>query len=292
MPPKFPDAPRSRCLPFDAYSASLETGNWSLYTYNGQPRRSFDVTSRSCSRGLLRYNVSQVERCLANKHVLMVGDSVTRHQMEALTVLLETGQYVHPVMRAARVAPMTDGIMKEPQDDRSFGCGDVIRCDFNKDTQQTEYYRINLYYHNARHNINVTHLGLYKFGRGRTPTGWYPPEQQVDFDDAAPGGWQGLRLDELASIARREVGTVDVLQLNAGLWMAHDSWPRENAVPWQKTFVDGDVDAAVLNLTLWESVVKRGAVSCSGALRPLWCWLGHGVLPGSSIGVTSWRCMT
>ena len=236
------------CLPFDPYAASLDAGHWQFSNpANISQPSSLHAFALRDDRGcdLRRYTAKEARVRLAGKHILFVGDSVTRHQFEALVIWLETGEYAEPYRRDPR--PYTT-LLDDPGDRSSIGCGTIMRCEFHKNMTHREWFRLNLYYHNREHDFNVTALGVYKYGLGHCPVGWYPPHPAVPFDTRTLA-WQGQTLSDMPSVVQRWFGAVDYAVINVGVWLPD--------APWIRLYIHGEVDEAKEALARWESVVKK-----------------------------------
>lgn len=238
--------PPSPCLPFDPFAADLQRGHWKFskpkHWREENCTREFLVdrtpsfmSPPGCSErapALRRFAADEVRGCLHNKHLLFIGDSVTRHQFESLIVLLETnspakGVSSNPTPHSALFRNSTN----------YNGCGERMRCETNRNANNHTALMENRYYFHPRHNITITMLGLYAYAFGHAPVGWRPAS--VPFSEEYE--WSEAGIPTLAGVIRQWFGAVDVLQVNAGIWglpaVMKRTWrsvSQYTAGPWQK----------------------------------------------------------
>lgn len=175
--PKKSGASRT-CLPTDlSPSSGLVNGKWTLSgLVGGELSRNesnfpqFQYSSNGCE--IRRVGVEEARSCLRNKHIVLLGDSLTRQLFGSLIIFLETGK---PGLRYKdKHDPAMPGWLESAQDssEAALGCGSsFLRCDgngpfFNKPENGEES---NRYYINPKHNLKVTFLGYYAAGCGREP---------------------------------------------------------------------------------------------------------------------------
>jgi hypothetical protein len=83
------EAPERKPLPQCVFSSlnTSEVGEWSQL-----PDRTSVYNLKQCD--LHDYQGAEARHCLANKHLIFVGDSITRYQYLSLVQMIESGQYV------------------------------------------------------------------------------------------------------------------------------------------------------------------------------------------------------
>jgi GDSL/SGNH-like Acyl-Esterase family found in Pmr5 and Cas1p len=175
---------------------------------SARPRNSHDS---SCS--LKRFTGSEAQACLRGKHVVFIGDSLMRHQMEGLTILLETGERGEPVTGDA-----TPHRPDFPNATNYNGCGPgPLRCDTEAKRVRGDNDGIvkNRYYRNLRTATNLTAFGVYRYAAGHFPVGWRP--HTTPFNRTALG-WQRGGIPTIAKLIQEWFGQVDVVVANIGIW--------------------------------------------------------------------------
>jgi GDSL/SGNH-like Acyl-Esterase family found in Pmr5 and Cas1p len=218
---------QTRCLPFDDKKATLDTGFWTFsmpgkitdrnctHTYDVVQNVSSD--SEGCS--LHRFEASEARSCLSGKHVVFIGDSVSRHQFESLIIWLQTGKHAVPQRR--NPTPFLHEFAVGTGN--SNGCGQYsVRCDYDRVETDLTLKVDNRYFRLADFDINVTAFGLYAFAYGHSPVGWFPPDvpfHQPNFE------WQRGGMPHIAAAIKKWFGQVDVIIANVGIWALEDLVP-------------------------------------------------------------------
>ena len=194
--------------------------------------------------------MDDAKRCLRGKHALFFGDSLTRHQFEALVIWLHTGTRAIPTGTDPRPrTPLLSVGHKTVHD--AYGCDKIMRCEVVPGDRDL---RLNMYYHDAEYDFNVTMLGVYYVSNAGGPLGWLP-NLTAAFN--ASWGWRELPMEDVpAALAQWTPFKFDHAVLNAGLW-AHRS-------AWLAPYVHGPIEDAVARLQPWERVMKqvRNASCC------------------------------
>jgi hypothetical protein len=160
--------------------ATLHSGVWKLSLD--------DMRSPSCKRSfeaadpieprceLLRVNAQQARECLNGKHIVLIGDSLTRYQYESLSVLIAYGENPDPTGRnpnhpANRWMRTAGGCT--PYDGN-------VRCDrFRDPFRLYETLHDNKYL--SVHGVNITLLGLYNVARGHAPMGFFRRDKSIKY---------------------------------------------------------------------------------------------------------------
>jgi hypothetical protein len=199
--------------------------------------REFRLDSPQCS--LKRYTGEDVRRCLANKTILMLGDSVVRFQSVNLIVLLETLLPTVPCGESNQF----NAKFNHPGYGRY--CMGTIRCDNIFKTAR--YAKDNFYYSNPDLGVNITYLGYADSMFARNPLGWWPDD--VKFVEE-PMAWEFAYLQEVAPKIQAQLGRFDLVLMNSGLWI--------NAK------FNQNVTVAVDEMKAAESLVKPGGP------KPVW----------------------
>jgi hypothetical protein len=277
------------CVPFDDHRAILDNGFW-------QFSMSYNISHPNCSRtfelpvhgsphgrcGLHRFTGHEARECLRGKHVVFIGDSLTRHQMEALTILLETGHRGEPVTGDA--TPHAEDF---PKATNYNGCGTgPLRCDVEARRIRGDVDGIvkNRYYHNTQTKTNLTAFGLYKYAAGHFPVGWRPPT--VPFNRTMLG-WQHGGIPAIAQLIQQWFGRVDVLVVNVGIWARARTVSTAATAPNtshgddspQRHYLYGPVDKAIEELRLLQPLSRQVKVEPCGLGcdrdRYGWLFLSH-----------------
>lgn len=192
-----------------------------------------DVRAQNCTRHfqlqqpfcpLRRFTLDDAYKCLAHKHIVMIGDSLTRHQYTALVLWLalqeETLPFVQDTMDAPNPTPTSSRL---PPGADVTGCGTVTKCDIwprgSPEWADKKKHLSNFYYYNKQHDFNITVFGYYTSTMGHTPVGWTAEDVQYDYE--GPLAWGPDNLHGLASVIRRHFGMVDAIQLNVGHWLGN-----------------------------------------------------------------------
>ena len=174
--------------------------------------REYQLNNAKCR--LKRYTAEEVLKCLANKTVALVGDSIVRHQAVNIMEFLESGEYSFPC-----------GVTSSPQKCNSdphqtnawmmshnlnYICGGQIRCDNIR-----KQLRDNLYFYNPEYNVNISYFGYFQAAFGNGPVGWYP--NNAPFNEEAPLWWD-VQLPELVDVLSKLFTPFDEIVVNSGVW--------------------------------------------------------------------------
>lgn len=159
-PPPSPSPPSHSCLQYSGWGPNTTSGLDNGYWYYSKPNvsepdcvREFRVDNGACS--VHRFTHAEAISCLAGKHIVYIGDSLSRYLFQALYVWLESGSPPDP-LNAIEPHQTNAWIMEH----HGFGgCGGSLRCD-----RVGEKTLDNMYYYNAEHNLNVTYVGYSDHG--------------------------------------------------------------------------------------------------------------------------------
>lgn len=148
---------------FTAYERTMHHGKWTFSSNNVQNAttiRAFhgsDATHPQCV--LTPISAEEARQCLTDRHIVFIGDSITRYQGQSLMAFLHTGVWPPPHLKmpVSRFSPELE-------------CGTPgipLRCDhWRHDDRIID----NLYYSEA--GVNITVLGYYDVARGHAPIGF------------------------------------------------------------------------------------------------------------------------
>jgi hypothetical protein len=176
--------------------------NQSLWYYNTPDVHSTKFWRRYYAHngecGIKRFHHADTVSCLRNKHVLFVGDSLTRYQYLSLVLFLEFGRWPEQ-MGGNRSHP---GLLWEGEfgswTDYTVATNVVFnrreRCDCYKGEGPKERSKTitNRDYFNPDLNINVTFIGWFEQLQGHFPLGWLDaPPLSKDSYRYVPPDWQG-----------------------------------------------------------------------------------------------------
>jgi hypothetical protein len=159
--------------------ATLHSGVWKLSSDDIRSpscRRSFEAADPNEPRcELQRINSQQARECLSGKHIVLIGDSLTRYQYESLSVLIAYGENPDP----------TGHNMNHPANRwmrTKGGCTPYdgnVRCDRYRDPNRLyETLHDNKYL--SIHGMNLTLLGLYNVARGHAPMGFFRRQNKTE----------------------------------------------------------------------------------------------------------------
>ena len=241
-------------LPFDEFSASLVNSSRTAWLYNTpdvrEPSfyRQFTVYDDRCS--IRRITHAEALKCLRNRHLFFVGDSLLRYQYLSLVTFLHTGRY--PCQMGGNATHPSQVWEGEHGNFRNFFVntnalfGGAERCDCYRGGGNTSE---NRYYYDADNNINVSMIYYWRLAQGRNPVRWTNSGvlNNDTYGELGQRDWYG-GFRSIASLIGRQIGAVDELVLNTGWWK----------VP---AFSEG-IDTARLYLKAFNHVVrnKRGPI--------------------------------
>lgn len=181
--PEVDDAVAPLCGKSDVFQFSNRTMHTGIWKIIGEdPRDPAAVTSFHAGDALHgQCKIAPISRpqaleCLRGRNIIMIGDSLTRYQYEALIWWLERGEETEPEFRsmsARKKAPFLG----------AAGCGgfedNPLRCDMCRSKNLTSPQVDNKYY--SSRGVNVTLFGLYNYAAGRLPIGMERPRIGVSY---------------------------------------------------------------------------------------------------------------
>jgi hypothetical protein len=252
------------CLPFDDKKATLDAGfcQWTFSLPDKITDRNcthiYDIVRSDSDNGevcrLRRFEASEARTCLAGKHVVFIGDSVSRHQFESLIIWLQTGKHAEPQRR--NPTPFLHEFSNQAAN--ANGCGQYsVRCDYDRYHDDTSRKVDNRYFRYADLDINVTAFGLYAFAYGHSPVGWFPPSvptNQHAFE------WERGGMTHIAAAIKKWFGQVDVIVANVGIWALEALVPTM----WesQSHYMTGPLDKVLDELKMLMPLSKQVCTRC------------------------------
>ena len=194
--------------------------------------RTFECVGAPGFDDFRRIEVEAARQCLRNKHIVLIGDSHTRFQFDALIVFLETGKHQSPLLRSFgnRLS-----LMMPPLD--AAGQSAVMRQEFYmaynypNGTYKNGTHACQKYYHNPALGLTVSLLGLYGFSYGHGPVGW--PDGMASHVPFGAKAWGPGGPQELVSVISQHFGQVDEIVINVGQWKY---WPSPRTGEWIKKY--------------------------------------------------------
>jgi GDSL/SGNH-like Acyl-Esterase family found in Pmr5 and Cas1p len=217
------------CLPFDQTKATLDSGFWTFslphnissplcsHHYHVASNDSSAAAEDGCK--LRRFTAEGGRKCLSGKHVVFIGDSVSRHQFESLVIWMETGEHANPISH--NPTPHSAAFSKQARN--ANGCGHPrVRCDYDDGRKNSTVKTDNRYYFNPEFNFNLSMFSVFSTSNGHSPVGWFPPDvpfHQPNFE------WQRGGMPHIAAAIKKWFGQVDVIIANVGIWALEDLVP-------------------------------------------------------------------
>jgi hypothetical protein len=246
--PQPPPPPPPFCPP--DWAAEMGRGAWEAAldgTYRLEPRRR--LGGGDCR--MRRFSAGDAIRCLANRHVLLMGDSVTRYQYLALASMVNAGAFVsrqgiQAALSHERGGSDRKGVHKGPhlcmpagwgswrehylQSSAFFEGREMCQCWRPEGIEFFKEHVENRFFHEPSSNISISYIQVF----GRLPVhGFLPvsadgshilrPELYGASEEEAEKEGRGVEWDwegDAPAVLEQVLGEgfADVLVFNTGLW--------------------------------------------------------------------------
>jgi hypothetical protein len=177
--PSSGDVPRcSRPDIFDFHEATLRHGKWhvshSNFTHENTTRwyEGGDKRVKQCT--FQRVSADQARECLHGKHIVLIGDSITRYMFDSLSVFVAYGENPDPTSFHPWDHPVS--LWAEEHGCRALKTH-IVRCDrFRWQKKLLSTLVDNRYLH--VHGMNLSLFGYYNVARGHAPIGFFPRKEK------------------------------------------------------------------------------------------------------------------